>query len=186
MFLGEDNYTPIANAIIEGLQDKERFLWYELIAKAQKATGPKPSKKYITEAKAIITDLGADKFKKSVHELFTTLINLKETVTEHRHNYSGTEYVYAEVEFLSALNTEALKGLVWMCSLFHDQQTIQTISKLADPCFKKIPQKGPAAAGVGNACLYTLANSKGLDGISQLSRLRLKIKQNNTLKIIEN
>lgn len=186
LFLGEDDFTPLANSIIEALQDRERFLWYELIAKAQKATGAKPSKKYITEAKAVITDLGTDKFKKTVHELFTTLINLKETVTEHRHNYSGAEYVYIEAMFLSSLNTEALKGLVWMCSLFHDQQTIQTISKLADRCFKKIPQKGPSAPGVGNACLYTLANSKGLDGISQLSRLRLKIKQNNTLKIIEN
>ncbi|MBE99158.1 DUF4132 domain-containing protein [Flavobacterium coralii] len=186
LFLGEDDFTPLANSIIEALQDRERFLWYELIAKAQKATGAKPSKKYITEAKAVITDLGTDKFKKTVHELFTTLINLKETVTEHRHNYSGAEYVYIEAMFLSSLNTEALKGLVWMCSLFYDQQTIQTISKLADRCFKKIPQKGPSAPGVGNACLYTLANSKGLDGISQLSRLRLKIKQNNTLKIIEN
>ncbi|MUV04329.1 DUF4132 domain-containing protein [Flavobacterium rakeshii] len=185
LFLGEDDFTPVANSIIEGLQDRERFLWYELIAKAQKATGAKPSKKYITEAKAVITDLGTDKFKKTVQELFTTLINLKETVTEHRHNYSGAEYVYIEAVFLSSLNTEALKGLVWMCSLFHDQQTIQTISKLGDRCFKKIPQKGPSAPGVGNACLYTLANSKGLDGISQLSRLRLKIKQNNTLKIIE-
>lgn len=186
LFLGNDNFTPLANAIIESQPDSEKIFWYELIAKAQKATGAKPSKKYISEAKDIIAKLGNDKFKKITHELFIIIIDLKETIVEHKNTYSGTEYVYSEIEFLSGVNTEAVKGLVWMCSLFHDQLTIQTISKLADRCFKKIPQKGPASTGVGNSCLYTLANSKGLDGISQLSRLRLKIKQNNTLKIIEN
>jgi hypothetical protein len=185
LFLGDDSFTSLANAIIEALPQPEKILWYELTAKAQKATGAKPSKKYITESKDLITNLGAEKFKKTAQELFNAVINLKETVVEHKQTYSGTEYIYAEIEFLSSLNTEALKGFVWMCSLFHDQATIQTISKLADRCFRKIPQKGPASTGVGNACLYTLANSKGLDGISQLSRLRLRIKQNNTLKIIE-
>ncbi len=185
LFLGDDSFTPLANAIIEVQPQSEKIFWYELTAKAQKATGARPSKKYIAESQDIITNLGADKFKKTLQELFNAVINLKETVVEHRQTYSGTEYIYAETEFLSSLNTEALKGFVWMCSLFHDQATIQTISKLADRCFRKIPQKGPASTGVGNACLYTLANSKGLDGISQLSRLRLRIKQNNTLKIIE-
>ena len=72
-----------------------------------------------------------------------------------------------------------------MSSWFYDNATIQTISKLADRCYKKIPEKGPASAGIGNACLYTLYASKGLDGIAQLSRLRLKIKQTNTLTLIE-
>lgn len=182
LFLGEDNFKSDANALIAKRPEEERVLWYELIAKAQKATGSKPSKKYIEEAKVVITAMGTDTFKKTVHELLMVVVTMKEKVTEHQY----TNYTYSEIEFLSALNTEALKGFIWMCSMFHDQQTIQTISKLADRCFKKIPQKGPASAGVGNACLYTLANSKGLDGISQLSRLRLKIKQNNTLKIIEN
>lgn len=185
LFLGDDNFTPLANAIIAAQPQSEKILWYELIGKAQKATGSKPSKKYIAESKEIINSLGTEKFKRIVQEIFNSVINLKETVIEHKQTYSGTEYTYAEIEFLSGLNTEALKGFVWMCSLFHDQLTIQTISKLADRCFKKIPQKGAASAGVGNACLYTLANSKGLDGISQLSRLRLRIKQNSTLKIIE-
>ncbi|WP_300491588.1 DUF4132 domain-containing protein [Flavobacterium sp.] len=186
LFLGKDNFESAANAVIASRPEKEKPFWYELIAKAQKATGSKPSKKYIDEAKAVITALGTDAFKKTVYELFTIVSNLKETVIEHKQQYGNQEYVYAEIEFLSQLNTEALKGFVWMCSIFHDQQTIQAISKMADRCFRKIPQKGQASTAVGNACLYTLANSKGLDGISQLSRLRLKIKQNSTLKIIEN
>src|SRR5690606_9146308 len=38
---------------------------------------------------------------------------------------------------------------------------------------------------VGNACIFTLGSTRGLEGISHLSRLKLKIKQNNTKAIIE-
>ncbi|MBK9631228.1 MAG: DUF4132 domain-containing protein [Saprospiraceae bacterium] len=72
-----------------------------------------------------------------------------------------------------------------MNSKFHDNKTIITISSLAERCFKKIPEKGPSSASLGNACLYTLYASKGLDGIAQLSKLKLKIKQNSTLDLIE-
>ena len=88
-------------------------------------------------------------------------------------------------DFLAAPNLEALKGFVWMCVQFHDKTTLSTIAKLAERCFRKIPGKGPAAASLGNACLYVLAKSKGLDGIAHLSRLRLRIRQNNVQNLIE-
>src|SRR5690606_152131 len=128
-------------------------------------------------AKGLIQDLGADKFKKSSHDLLHFVINLKEKITEHTNTYNNHEYTYQSIKFLSPLSIEALKGFVWMNSLFYDNQTIQTISKLAERSFKKIPDKGQAATAVGNACLYTLFSSKGLDGVGQLTRLRMKIKQ---------
>ncbi|MCL9807027.1 DUF4132 domain-containing protein [Flavobacterium amniphilum] len=184
-FLGEDEFQPFANNVLEQQKEEDKKLWFELIALAQKANGGKPSQKYLNEAKKIIDQLGSDKFKKVTQEWFTFVINLKETVTVKTYTYSGYESTYNVIEFLSSLNADAIKGFVWMSSWFYDNTTIQTISKLADRSFKKIPEKGPAAAGIGNACLYTLYASKGLDGIAQLSRLRLKIKQANTLTLIE-
>jgi hypothetical protein len=184
-FLGEDEFQPFANNLLEQQKEEDKKLWFELIALAQKANGGKPSQKYLNEAKKIIDQLGSDKFKKVTQEWFTFVINLKETVTAKTHSYGGYESTYNVIEFLSSLNADAIKGFVWMSSWFYDNTTIQTISKLADRSFKKIPEKGPAAAGIGNACLYTLYASKGLDGIAQLSRLRLKIKQANTLTLIE-
>ncbi len=70
-------------------------------------------------------------------------------------------------------------------SRFHDAKSLQTIALLVEKCFQKIPGQGPAAAGVGNAGIYTLAQSKGLAGISHLSRLKLRIRQNNTQKLIQ-
>ncbi len=184
-FLGEDAFRDFANDLINGQKEKERSCWFELMALAQKASGGKPSQKFLNEAKEIIDRLGSDKFKKVIHDWFRFIIDLKESVTQHEHRYNNRVYTYRTSEFLSALNADAVKGFVWMSSWFHDNATIQVIGKLAERCFKKIPEKGPAAAGIGNACLYTLYASKGLDGIAQLSRLKLKIKQNNTLNLIE-
>lgn len=184
-FLGEDGFQVFANTLLDQQKDEDKKLWFELVALAQKANGSKPSQKYLNDVKKIIDQLGSDKFKKVTQEWFTYIINLKETVVTQTQVFDKQEYTYNVIEFLSSLNSDAIKGFVWMSSWFYDNTTIQTISKLAERCFKKIPEKGPAAAGIGNACLYTLYASKGLDGIAQLSRLRLKIKQNNTLTLIE-
>lgn len=184
-FLGDDGFKEYANDILNNLKYEDKKHWFALVALAQKANGGKPSQKFLTEAKKIIDELGSDKFKKVSQEWFTHIISMKESIIVQTQIYDKTEYTYNVIEFLSSLNADAIKGFVWMSSFFYDNTTIQTISKLGERCFKKIPGKGPAAAGVGNACLYTLYASKGLDGIAQLSRLRLKIKQNNTLTIIE-
>ena len=185
-FFGDDEFKALANEIIDQQKTEDKKVWFALISLAQKANGSKPTQKYLNESKSLIDSLGADKFKKVTQEWFKIVINLKEVITEHVYTWdNGTQHTYNSIEFLSSFNSEALKGFVWMSSWFYDQNTIQTISKLAERSFKKIPQKGPAAAAVGNACLYTLYASKGLDGIAQLSRLRLKIKQTNTLALIE-
>lgn len=185
LLLGDDELSEYINPTIEAMPDDERMVWYHLVSMAQKASGSKPKKKYLDEAKKLISQIGADKFRKVTHDWFRYIIDLKEKITEHTQTYNGTTYTYLQSEFLSAINTETIKGFVWMNSLYYDNQTIQTLSKLADRCYRKIPQKGPAAAAIGNACLFSLYQSKGLDGIGQLTRLRLKIKQNNTVALIE-
>lgn len=184
-FLGIDGFQQYANEVLDKQKEEDKKHWFALVSLAQKANGSKPSQKYLNEAKRIIDELGSDKFKKVSQEWFTYVIEMKESVITQTQIYDKREYTYNVIEFLSSLNADAIKGFVWMSSWFYDNGTIQTISKLCERCFKKIPEKGPAAAGIGNACLYSLYASKGLDGIAQLSRLRLKIKQNNTLALIE-
>ncbi|MFZ4796621.1 MAG: DUF4132 domain-containing protein [Bacteroidia bacterium] len=184
-FMGQDDFTDFANNIIQQKKEDEKELWFLLIDKASKATGSKPSDKYLNDSKKIIDEMGSDKFKKTIHEWFQFIIDLKEKLTTQTHTYGTETYNIITSEFLSAINIETMKGFIWMCSHFYDNQTIQLLSKLAERCYKKIPQKGPAAAAIGNACLFSLYSSNGLDGIGQLSRLKLRIKQNNTQTIIE-
>lgn len=184
-FIGKDNFQATGNTILKQINAKDQNYWFTLMQLAQKATGSKPTQKFLKEAKVTIDSIGSNQFKKITQEWFLEIIHLKENVSTHTYSYNDSEYEYHSIEFISSPNQDVLKGFVWMSSFYHDQNTILVLSNLAERCFRKIPEKGPAAVGLGNACLYTLYTSKGLDGIAQLSRLRLKIKQNNTLNIIE-
>lgn len=181
-FLGNDAFAEMANADIEQMPVEDKISWYSLLPLAQKATGAKPSKKYLDETKAMLTEMGVEKFRKKMHQWLRFLIDLKEKEERHTH---GATYTYSTYEYLTAVNGDAVKGLIWICSHFHDNTTIQTIAAMAERAFRKIPGKGPAAASVGNACLYVLYKSKGLDGVGQLSRLRLRIKQGSTQALID-
>ncbi len=184
--LPEDRLAKLVNTEIEKLKEEERDNWYALFHLFMKATGSKPSVKYLKSTSKLIDSLGAAKYKKLVHGWLDFVIPLKEIETQHTHDYGdGTTYQYSSYTFLHEKNTIFLKGLIWSVSKFHDSKTLNLVSKLTERTFKKIPGIGPTAAGVGNACIYVLGNTKGLEGISHLSRLKLKIKQNNTKKLIE-
>ena len=185
LFLGDDAFSAHANQIIQALPAAEQQVWYQLIAKALKASGSKPSNKYLQESKDLFKQLGADKFKSVVNNWFLFIINLKEETKVHTHTYDNRVYNYSTSTFLSAINMDAIKGFAWMCAHFHDKATLNNLAKLAERSYKKMPGVGPAAAAIGNACLYALYKSKGLDGIGHLSRLKLRIKQSNTQQIIE-
>lgn len=184
-FIAYDGFKEHANNIIDSLEEDQKQRCFQIISLAKKASGAKPSKKYLDEAKPLIEAFGDDHFKLFSQKLFELVINLKEKITRHTNNYNGQDYSYNTVEFLNPLNAESLKGLVWMNAQFHDDKATLTISKLAERCFRKIQGKGPAAASLGNACLYILFASEGLGGIAQLSKLKLKIKQTSTLELIE-
>ena len=184
-FVGDDSFKSIGNSILDQIKKEEQQHWFTLMKLAQNATGAKPTQKFMKETKSIMDTIGSDKFKKVTQEWFQGIINLKEKITSYTQVFNKREYHYNTIEFLSSPNVDIIKGFVWMSSWYYDNQTINAIGKLAERCFKKIPEKGPASVGIGNACLYTLYASKGLDGIAQLSRLRLKIKQNNTQNLIE-
>jgi hypothetical protein len=184
-FLGDDDFATFANEKISFLPESERVLWYPLITLAQTASGSKPSAKFLDSSKSLFKQLGSDKFKRTLIEWLEFVTAYKEKITEHVQIYQGREYRSTSSEFLTSVNLEALKGFVWMCANFHDTQTLFTIAQLAERCFRKIPSKGPASASLGNACLFMLFKSKGLEGISHLSRLKLRIKQASTQTLIE-
>jgi Domain of unknown function (DUF4132) len=180
-FLGEDEFGIYANDCIKKMNDADQQNWFKLMLHAQKASGAKPSNKFLDDIKVLFKEYGVDKFKLQVNDWILFLIAMKEKVTSH---ISGS-YNYDVVEFISSPNTDIIKGFVWSCVHFHDKNTLFNIAKLAERSYRKIPGKGPAAASIGNACLYVLANSKGLDGVGHLSRLKLRIKQSSTQNLIE-
>ncbi|HEX8506084.1 MAG TPA: DUF4132 domain-containing protein, partial [Hymenobacter sp.] len=64
-----------------------------------------------------------------------------------------------------------------------DESLIALLARYATYCYRKIPGKGPLAAGLGNACLLALSQN-GLPGVAALARVRSKIRQTNTQETI--
>lgn len=176
--LPEDDLGIFVNEKINTLPDDLKDNIYGLFHIFLKASSSKPSQAFLKKTNTIIDAIGITHYKNVIHPILEQLIKLKEA--EVRYSDEWAYYV-----FLREKNNVLLKGLVWSLSRFHDTKTINLVAQAAERCFKKIPGIGPAAAAVGNACLYVLGNTKGLEGISHLSRLKLKIKQNSTRGLIE-
>lgn len=184
-FPGKDEFGNYANATIKALSDSDQQNWFKLMMHAQKASGSKPSKRYLDESKVLFKTFGAEKFKQIINEWFLFLVAMKEKTQQHEQVYNNRTYTFTTTDFLTVQNVDFIKGFVWSCVHFHDKTTLFNLAKLAERTYRKIPGKGPAAAAIGNACLFVLANTKGLDGVGHLSRLKLRIKQSSTQNQIE-
>ncbi|MCW8999133.1 MAG: hypothetical protein OQK04_10490, partial [Kangiellaceae bacterium] len=170
---------------LEKLPQEKKQDWFTLFHHLHNATAGKPSQKFLKEAKPLVDAVGINEFKSHVVSWFNSLSKLQTFIEKRKHSWGGEEYETEVHEFIEQRSYNLLKGLMWSMSRFHDQTSLQAIAALTEKCFQKIPGIGPAAASVGNAGIYTLAESKGLGGISHLSRLKMKIRQNNTQKLIQ-
>lgn len=176
--LGQTQLAAKIKADLADMPTDTRNDWNALFYLAAAATGAKPTKKFSEPITAAIDGMGAAAFKKSVVDW------LQSATMGDSFHISGNEEHWDFGRPDSEIQ-DLLKGLVWSMARFHDENSLAIIAKLAEKCFDRLPGVGPAAAGLGNAAIYTLAISKGLSGVAHLSRLKLRIKQNNTQKLIQ-
>ncbi|MGV3503469.1 MAG: DUF4132 domain-containing protein [Adhaeribacter sp.] len=184
-FLGKDLFSAYANPWIQNANPEDQVHLYKILLHVRGSSAAKPSAKFLSVGKNLVQDWGREKFKEAVLDWFRYVIGLKEDIKENTSTYNGTVYSFTTFEFLSGPNSDALKGLVWMSLAIQDSEVFRTLAALAERVYRKIPGHGPAAAGLGNACLYVLSRVEGMEGVGHLSRLKLRIKQNNTQTLIQ-
>ena len=184
-FPAPDGFGNYANSTIRAMEEKKQQAFFKIMILAQKATGGKPSAKFLNEIQEAYKEFGQDKYKQLVNDWISFITAMKEKTETYTTEYYNTAYSYNTTEFIDQVNIDMIKGIVWSMVFFFDKTTLFNIAQLADRTYRKIPGKGPACMAVGNACLYVLANVRGMDGIGHLSRLRLRIKQANTQSTIE-
>lgn len=172
------------NNIIGDIKQKESN-FNQIFLLASGVSGSKPTAKFLKELNKNLDEIGLANFKTVVHKLLSIPLSLKVQTTTHTNVWNNQEYTYNESTFLTSQSQIFIKGLVWCCHRFSDKETINLLTKLAEKSYTKIPGKGPAAASLGNACVYILGNMKGKDGLGALSRLKLKVRQNNVKKSID-
>ena len=69
-----------------------------------------------------------------------------------------------------------LKGFVCALGALEDTSIATALADLAVQCLTKVPNHGPIAARVGNACIRALARLPGTAAVAQLGRLRTRVR----------
>lgn len=173
------------NQILDTI-DKNKDDFYQIFHLTADATSGKPSKKYKDQAEKYIKAIGKDNYRKIAQELLTLPLSKSIETKEEQYTYGdGSTYNYTTSVYLSEPSKQFIKGLVWTTTPFSDKETIRILGKLLEKSYTKMPGVGPAAAAIGNACIYVLGNMRGKDGLGALSRAKLKLKQNNVKKSID-
>ncbi|MEM1325151.1 MAG: DUF4132 domain-containing protein [Bacteroidota bacterium] len=173
------------NEDIDNFDDKERNLYFGLFQLFINANASKLGKRFVKASQALIQEIGKRPYKSTAQRWLSEFLTIKEVPTHHRQEHGEYVHEFTSYDFLNTQTKTFIKGLIWSLNQFHDTKTLSLLADITAYSFTKIPNIGPRAAGVGNAAIYVLGNTKGIDGVGHLSRLKLKIKQSNTRKLIE-
>ncbi|MCR5890003.1 DUF4132 domain-containing protein [Hymenobacter sp. J193] len=164
--------------------DPRTGAWLSLLQRWPKATGAQPTAKLRQEMDAAVAAVGPDEVREQGRSWLKLLTDTPVTEKQHVVTYdNGRDYHYSSWDFLTEANATVAKGLVWALQPLADAGIIEQLTVLTAKCFRKIPGKGPLAAGLGNACLLALSQN-GLPGVAALARVRSKIRQTNTQELI--
>jgi len=170
------------NKIVENIDSKEL---HQLLYLTYEANGSKPTKKFQSQIEPLIDSIGKNNYRKIAQSIIETAINRQIVEKLIKQTYYGRNYEYTSRQYLCDPSKQFIKGIVWTMTPFSDKETLQLLSKLLEKSYAKIPGVGPSAAAIGNACIYVMGNMRGKDGLGALSRIKLKLKQNNVKKIID-
>jgi hypothetical protein len=77
------------------------------------------------------------------------------------------------------------KGVVWCMAQRDDRETALAIADFGIACLRKIPQLGAVSQKVGFACAQALGAMECSEAVSQLTRLRAKVKYSVARRLIE-
>jgi len=186
VFNNDDPLGETLNQFVAGLDPAApaTSVWLRLLQLWQKTTGAQPTAKLRKELDAATTAIGPDVLREQCRSWLQLLVDIPVTERQRTYDYgNGSVYNYSSWDFVIEANAAVAKGLIWTLQPLVDPNSLQQLTTLAAKCYRKIPGKGPLAAGLGNACLLVLSQN-GLPGVAALARVRSKIRQTNTQELI--
>jgi hypothetical protein len=183
--LQTDDIALKVNEIINSITEA-RTAYSEIFYLAGEASGSQPTNKFGKAVHQLQDQIGPDAYKKIAHQIIEVAAGHTSSEVTTHHEYNGRAYSHTYTTFLCNESQQFIKGMVWTLARYSDKDTIHLLGRLCEKTYTKIPGTGPAAASIGNACVYVLGNMRGKDGLGTLSHLKLKLRQNNIKKTIDN
>ena len=77
------------------------------------------------------------------------------------------------------------RGLLWSLTGFNDAEMCASLARFAEQCLKKIPMIGAVSQKSGNACIRVLAAMNGMEPVSQLARLAMRVKYQTAQRLVQ-
>ena len=168
-----------ARAELTLMSAETRSAWLSLLYHCLTASSAKPTQKWNAAVQDLIEAVSHAEFKTRIIRWFER-VALPRTV----HREPRFDHQPAPDLLITDQNASILKGLAWSCAGWQDADITRAVARLAEVCFKKVPNLGARCPRVGNACLYSLSVTPTNEASAELTRLNLIIKQPSTRKLI--
>jgi hypothetical protein len=143
--------------------------WARLLEHARTLTSVKPSAKWLEHAAELARAIEAKNLFECLSDWFNEAGKAApQKLVSYREVMDATLFNICTVELL--------KGLVWIVVAAERTDLAPAIGNLAEASFKKVRNIGPRNIKVGNAAIAALAALEKPEAVTQLSRLRLRVK----------
>ncbi len=159
--------------------DKNRR-WRELLAHCQKASGGKPTAKWLKAAGPFVEAVGHEALKAHLRRWLPLVDRPRTRPIEREHAWETDEN-----QLIRPAHVELLKGLAWCAGLTEDRDMARALTVLALSAYRKVPRRGPRLVTLGNACVSALGMMPGTEAVGQLALLKVKIKFGTAQKEVE-
>lgn len=128
----------------------------------------KPALKWIKEADSFIQKIDDNPFLvKEMMDWIGVVIDLLKEIHKNK-SY--------EFSFITDENLQLLRASIWASYLLNDDNLNQTIEEVGLWSFKKLSGYGAVSVKLGNSCIYSFSKLPYQDGVSRLTKFRMKIK----------
>jgi hypothetical protein len=142
---------------IDAMPAAKRKHWLALLENAPKGTTAKPTAKWRKQADELLAAVGPEEFARQIEHWFA-LVGSKAT------------------ERIQARNATLLRSLVWYAGLVTGETVCRALANAVEGGLRKLPRGGLYASSISKACIATLEGMSGMEPITQLSRLKHRIK----------
>ncbi|HEY5773023.1 MAG TPA: hypothetical protein VIS75_10360, partial [Chitinophagaceae bacterium] len=171
-----DEWGRVIASYIESITNEElKLAWVDLIKFCLDSSDKtSPPKNWLAKAKELINKVGHDEFAKTM--IKSLAINKESIIAVHKNEKD---------HFLTELNHNVLRGLVWCTGLVNDPELQTAVDQYALVAFKKKPSVGPISAKTGTAAMFAFSLLPFKEAVTRLMKFRNKIINNNILKSID-
>jgi len=166
---GRGPWSQVVFDEIKGLDEITRAGWEGLLEHCRSLEQTVPGAKWKKRARELITILG----EAEVDPAMLGWLRLGPTPGQPSEARSPIE------------DSAYQKGVVWCVALRNDREAALALADFGIACLRKIPMLGAVSQKVGFACVQSLGAMECSEAVTQLTRLRAKVKYSVARRLIE-